>query len=241
MRLISVIRPELKKEWDEERNIVNFDEVTTGHKKYWWICSKNTEHKWEATATHRAVNGSNCPYCANKLPTKETCLATLSPHLIHEWHEKNKKTPCDYLNYSAKKVWWKCAQGHEWEARIRWRTGRGNGCPKCKSSKGEKIIENFLKELGIEYVHQYSVKMGDSSWPRFFDFYIPSLKLFIEIHGLQHFKETKIYSKSLIERQEIDRQKQEYAEQHGHYMMVDYREHDPELALERFREQFSKI
>ena len=30
----------------------------------------------------------------------------------------------------------------------------GHGCPKCKFSNGEKIIEDYLIEIGVEYVCQ---------------------------------------------------------------------------------------
>lgn len=235
--LLTEVRPELEKEW-HEKNIIPFSQATTGHKKHWWKCERG--HEWEQGGTHRGVNKSNCPYCSktNRKPTKETSLATLSPHLINEWHEKNKKTPNDYTNFSAAKVWWKCQEkGHEWEARIHWRTYGGNNCPECKASKGEKIIADWLKENDIKYIHQYP--MGKNG--RLFDFYIPEGKIFVEIHGLQHFKETELFSRDLEYRQRVDAEKQAYAEAHGQYIMVDYREHDPNLALERFIDALAEL
>lgn len=230
--LLSEVRPELEKEW-HKNNPFPFGEATTGHKKYLWKCFKG--HEWEASGTHRGTSKSNCPYCAGKKPTADNNLAVLSPHLITEWHPKNKKDPQEYLNYSGSKVWWICDKGHEWEAKIKWRTFGGNGCPRCKSSKGEKIVMQWLENNNIEYVHQYKIGM------RAFDFYLPDEKIFIEIHGLQHFKETALFSRDLKYRQRIDREKQEYAETHGKYIMVDYREHKPELALERFIDQLAEL
>lgn len=42
---------------------------------------------------------------------------------------------------SGKKVWWKCSEGHEWEAVIANRTKRGSGCPFCAGNmaKGKAI------------------------------------------------------------------------------------------------------
>ena len=38
---------------------------------------------------------------------------------------------------SNKKVWWKCKNGHEWQAMIGNRH-RGNGCPICRKNKSSQ-------------------------------------------------------------------------------------------------------
>ena len=53
------------------------------------------------------------------------------------WHfyEKNKELKPEYFAAnSGKKVWWKCKEGHEWQAIIADRN-RGNGCPYCSGRK----------------------------------------------------------------------------------------------------------
>ncbi len=65
----------------------------------------------------------------------------------------------------------------------------GTGCPRCKQSKAEKIIERFLIENKIFFNSQYYFlgyyeKMGCRS---FFDFYLPNYNLCIEYDGEQHF------------------------------------------------------
>lgn len=73
--------------------------------------------------------------------------------------------------------------------------------------------------------------------------YIPRLKLFVEVHGRQHFHQATGHLKyiNLEKRQQLDAAKKKYAEANGRYMMVDYREHNPELALDRFLEQLEKM
>ena len=53
-----------------------------------------------------------------------------------EWnYEKNNGlTPADVSPGSNKKVWWKCREGHEWQAMIHNRN-RGRGCPICAKEK----------------------------------------------------------------------------------------------------------
>ena len=59
-------------------------------------------------------------------------LYLLKPNLIMEWHptRNGNLRPRDVTPGSAKKVWWLCEQGHEWQAAIYSRS-RGSGCPKC--------------------------------------------------------------------------------------------------------------
>ena len=51
---------------------------------------------------------------------------------------------------------------------------QGQGCPKCKNYHLEIIIEKILKELKIEYIHQYSF------YYFLWDFYLPKYKLIID-------------------------------------------------------------
>ena len=46
-------------------------------------------------------------------------LAEVHPELVSEWSEKNLTlTPDDITFGSNKKVWWRGACGHEWEAAV---------------------------------------------------------------------------------------------------------------------------
>ena len=62
----------------------------------------------------------------------ENDLATMRPDLALDWHPiKNGDLQPSYVTCgNNKKVWWKCKNGHEWEAVISDRA-RGNGCPFC--------------------------------------------------------------------------------------------------------------
>lgn len=66
---------------------------------------------------------------------------------------------------------------------------RGHGCPKCSSSKGERLIAGILEKLGIEFEEGRSFDgcKGHSGGILPFDFYIPSKKIAIEFDGRQHF------------------------------------------------------
>lgn len=128
--------PEVAKEWDYERNGNLKPQTLTANsnKRVWWKCSKG--HEWQARIDHRN-SGSGCPYCAGKKVLKGfNDLQTVNPLLAEEWHyEKNNGlSPADVTQNSNKRVWWKCSEGHEWEAKINNRNN-GNGCPICRRLK----------------------------------------------------------------------------------------------------------
>ena len=53
------------------------------------------------------------------------------PELLKEWdYEKNEHSPEEYTQFSNTKVWWKCKEGHSWQAEVGSRS-KGHGCPYC--------------------------------------------------------------------------------------------------------------
>ena len=69
----------------------------------------------------------------------------------------------------------------------------GQGCPKCKQSRGEKEIERFLIENGIEYITQKTFEGCKNKRMLPFDFYIPSKNLCIEYDGELHFQSIEFF------------------------------------------------
>ena len=113
--------------------------MSNSGKKVWWKCSNG--HEWQTTISHRTI-GSGCPYCSGlKVIKGENDLQTVNPTLANEWnYEKNDGlTPLDVRPSSGKKVWWKCREGHEWQATINHRNN-GNGCPICAKEKRKKKL-----------------------------------------------------------------------------------------------------
>lgn len=104
-------------------------------------------------------------------------------------------------------------------------TNRGFVCPCCSDGfpTSEKFVSNILYELGIEFKKEY--RLSDD---RRYDFYIPSLNMIIETHGIQHYTGSfrHLSGKGLAHEQENDRQKREMAINNGitHYIELDCRE-----------------
>ena len=96
-------------------------------------------HRWQASIVSR-TKGSKCPYCSGICVIRgKNDLATLRPDIAAEWNdEKNGELkPCNLKIKSNKKVWWKCKNGHEWQAIISNRTNKNQGCPFCKKDDSE--------------------------------------------------------------------------------------------------------
>lgn len=152
--LLSVF-PALAKEWNNKKNgVLRPSDVLPGsHKKVWWKCQKG--HEWEAVIRDR-TNGKKCPYCSNrKLLPGYNDLATVSPELANEWnYSKNGDLRPKQVKFNANlKVWWKCSQGHEWEAYV-FNRNKGHGCPYCSNFsalKGYNDLETINPELAEEW------------------------------------------------------------------------------------------
>ena len=72
----------------------------------------------------------------------ENDLATLFPDIAAQWDaERNGSLrPDNVTPYSNKKVWWRCALGHEWQAVIASRAVERSACPYCT---GRRVLAGF--------------------------------------------------------------------------------------------------
>ena len=126
---------DLINQWDyDKNNALGFDPniLTCGsHKKVWWKCDLN--HSYDMVIKSKYHGNLGCPYCSNhRLLKGYNDLATVYPNIASEWNynKNNGLLPSDVLFGSAKKVWWTCSLGHEWEATIDNRI-HNHGCPYC--------------------------------------------------------------------------------------------------------------
>ena len=152
---LATVNSKLSKDWNYEKNgDLKPDMITkSSEKKVWWKCKKG--HEWRATIVNRS-HGSGCLVCKNfQVLVGYNDLATVNPKLAKEWnYEKNiELKPEMFIENSIEKVWWKCENGHEWEATIINRT-RGNGCPLCSGRQivdGENDLATINPNLAKEW------------------------------------------------------------------------------------------
>ena len=135
--------PELAKEWDYEKNgnMKPSDFLPGSEKVVWWKCPKG--HSYDTQIAIRAKYNCGCPVCNNKRVVKGiNDLETLHPELAKEWnYEKNVGLLPSQVGGgggSHKKVWWKCSNGHEWDATLASRIRLHTGCPTCAIERTRK-------------------------------------------------------------------------------------------------------
>lgn len=155
---LQILYPDIARQWHPTKNgIMTPDQVSPGsHRPVWWQCAHG--HEWKALVKSR-VEGSGCPICTNRVVIPGiNDLCTTAPELAKQWHpEKNGDlTPEQVLSGSTRKVWWRCARGHEWQANIHSRVA-GRGCPVCTGKTiipGENDLESYYPELARQWIRE---------------------------------------------------------------------------------------
>lgn len=131
--------PLLADQWDPERNagLQSGDVVPRSNKMVHWICPRG--HRYPATISNRAINGSGCPVCAGfAVLTGTNDLATTHPALAAEWHPNlnGDIRPEQVISGSNNKFAWLCPNGHTYWKTIQKRRG-GQGCSTCSGRRIE--------------------------------------------------------------------------------------------------------
>lgn len=105
----------------------------------------------------------------------------------------------------------------------------GQGCPVCKSSKGETKIHDFLKSLDIDFERQKTFPDCKRRWKLRFDFYfrLNGIEFLIEYDGQQHFDGWDGKADTLKYIQHHDSLKTAYAASNGfHLIRIPYTQFD---------------
>ena len=124
----------------------------------WWQCPSG--HEWQASVSNVAI-GTGCPICINKTIDSTNSFASLRPSIAAEWaSDKNELTPETIGAGSGKKVWWRCAKGHEWQSTVVQRTVQESGCPQC-SGRVASPEYNFAALYPHEAKYWHPTKNGD--------------------------------------------------------------------------------
>ena len=113
---------------------------------------------------------------------KEKQYVSDNAQIMAEWNwEKNNEievNPTQLTLGSHTKVWWKCSNGHEWQAQIKNRTN-GSGCPYCYHARQknlpsrnglQKTHEEFLRDLrnrnpnNLTIIGRYTTARNKIEW-----------------------------------------------------------------------------
>ena len=135
---VAAVFPELITEWDIEKNEgVTPDAFSArNNKRVWWKCKNG--HSWLASINSRGEHKLGCPFCAGQRTIAgendfETWSRNNNPQLLNEWdYKKNLVSPSSIPKTYKDKMWWKCQNGHCWQATVYNRVN-GTGCPQCNT------------------------------------------------------------------------------------------------------------
>jgi hypothetical protein len=127
-------------------------------RRVWWRCASDPEHEWCAAVSSR-TRGTGCPFCSGRKASGEHCLAAAHPGIAAQWHPTRNAPlmPEAVTPRARREVWWRCREGHEWQAQIIART-RGRGvCPECsrRAHKGKPRTAEMAQGLRPTTVEGY--------------------------------------------------------------------------------------
>jgi len=130
-----------------------------------------------------------CPKCA-KNTEKTTEEFVNSANKVHNYKYIYTKT-----NYkkSYENVIIICPVHGEFQQTPSNHTNNKQGCPHCKTSKGENEVKNLLIVNNIDFKQQYKFKDCKYKLPLPFDFYLPDRNICVEYDGEQHFRAAKLF------------------------------------------------
>ena len=151
---LATLRPDLAAQWHPTKNLPLTPESVSenSNRSVWWMCGLG--HEWRAPIGRRVQGNTGCPVCVGKqVEPGFNDLATLDPAIAAQWAQdlNGTLTPQMVTGGSAKRVWWRCDQGHVWVAKIYARTGpQRSGCPVCagrfKKNRYRNVLEITLED-----------------------------------------------------------------------------------------------
>ena len=209
--------------WDYELNKckpseISFTSSGFNKKGYWFKCMDNINHNSEIKSiANFTSNNTNieCHQC--------NTVSILRPDLIKYF--SNKEDAYKYSPGSSKKVKIICLNCKNLrDVSIHQLTSYSYNCKKCGDgiSYPEKFMFNVLDQLDINFQSQLSKTTLKWCGKYKYDFYIKDLNCIIEVHGLQHYKNTTRW-RTLAEEQENDKEKEELAKKNNikNYIIID--------------------
>ena len=164
-------------------NIIALDAYINARSKIRFKCLICGEI-WSQDPNHILHQKTGCPKCKRLEITKD------KEDFIKSLQKVNDKVILkgEYVNSYTKTLFECVTCGNQWYARPSHILSDLQGCPRCKQSKGEKQVEQFLQGGNIKYIPQYNIDSTSFTQSRVkVDFFLPELNCIIEYNGKQHY------------------------------------------------------
>lgn len=152
---------------------------------------KICEHIWPIKPNH-TLSGHGCPMCGFKKCADNK--RKFHEEYVRDLHNINQDIEVlgEYINNNTK-ILHRCKK-----CNCKWdidpcHTLRGQGCPVCNESHGERRISQWLDDNDIEYIPQHRFDDCRDKYPLPFDFYLPQYNTCIEYNGKQHYEPIEFF------------------------------------------------
>lgn len=181
---LQTTHPDIAVDWDYERNghLLPTGVIGGSHQAVFWHC-RVYRHSYKASIIGR-ISGGGCAICSGKVVLAGfNDLETRFPHVASEWHPtRNGMKSCEVMAFSGYRAWWRCRDGHEWQAVVASRAA-GRACGACiehGTSKRERAVcSRIAEQLGAEYRGPERV----DGWQREVDLALRELGIIVEYDG----------------------------------------------------------
>lgn len=211
---LNIKQPEV---FEKEFNLIakgRYTQLETYKRNHSKIAIRHEECGTVFRATpHSFLQGKGCPECfGNKTKTTEEFSSE-----VDELSDGEFSLMTEYVNNRVHVTIRHIECGKEYSV-IPKDFLRGNRCPFCKQSKGERLVRKILDGEGLIYEIQKSYDDLKSNYQKLpFDFFLPEHNLLIEYDGIQHSKEVQFFggAKKLAAQKRRDTLKNDYAKRNN--------------------------
>jgi hypothetical protein len=209
--------------WSVKNNVSPRQVFLNTRAKYLFNCGE-CKHEFESTLIGINTTDKWCLYCSNTILCDDNnCKSCFKKSFAsHErsryWSVKNNISPRQVFLNTHIKYLFNCGEcKHEFVSDPNGINISNKWCPICVN-KTEKCILEFILPVHSSIIHQYK-----PDWCRNmktnrclpFDFFIPELKIIIEIDGRQHFEYVSRFKNNVTDNQDRDIYKSLLALQNG--------------------------
>ncbi|HBF7387963.1 TPA: hypothetical protein KRL47_001402 [Clostridioides difficile] len=220
----------IEKYWSKKNKINPWKIRPRSEEKVWIKCQEKEYHDDYEISCDSFTRGRSCPYCnprrLKNIHFKDSFGYNHLDKVLISWHSDNKISPFKIAQNTHKKYKFICHEcGNVFKKQVVNITQRGDWCPVCSMSKGEKRIKKWLIDNDVTYIYdeEYFMELkGINDGVLRPDFILPKLNIWIEYNGEFHdgsltnsYQTEEQYEKQ----QEHDRRKREYAKNNGYKLL----------------------
>lgn len=176
----------------------------------YWLCDLGHVERTPPKLRRRQSGGNGCVTCGGRrVEEGVNDLQTTHPDTAAQWDElKNSALglgPTQVSAGSERRAWWRCPNGHSWQAIIKSRAHGKRGCPACiawATSQVEVQVRCELAAVGVPVVVKDRWRVGKHRMQ--LDIVVPDWSLVIEYDGYRWHKAQDNRERDLLKSRRLE-------------------------------------